>query len=99
MGIRYQKRIKLSKKTGLNLSKSGASISKRTKYGSFGTRGFSLRTGIPGLSYRKDFRGKNSNQLAFLVLIGAVAVWLIKVIIIYSRNIFLCLYYKYKEKK
>ncbi len=59
MGIRYQKRIKLGKGVGLNVSKSGVSPSLRTKYGSIGPKGFSIRTGIPGLSYRG---GKNNNE-------------------------------------
>ena len=77
MGFRYQKRIKLGKGAGLNVSKSGVSASYRTKYGSIGPKGFSIRTGIPGLTYRG---GKNSNaagiMLAIVVVsVGALIAW------------------------
>jgi hypothetical protein len=59
MGFRFQKRINLGGGAGINLSKSGAGFSFRTKYGSFGNKGYSVRTGIPGLSYRGG-SGKNN---------------------------------------
>jgi hypothetical protein len=74
MGFRLQQRIGLVKGLGLNLSGSGASLSARTKYGSIGPRGFSLRTGIPGLTYRSGFSsssrrsGKGSDTLVILLL-------------------------------
>jgi hypothetical protein len=52
MGFRFQRRISLGDGLGLNLSGSGISVSKRTRWGSFGTGGLSFRTGIPGLTYR-----------------------------------------------
>ena len=68
MGFRYQRRI--GKGLGLNLSKSGISTSYRTKYGSIGSKGFSLRTGIPGLT----FRSRKSGDAA-LVAFAGMAVW------------------------
>ena len=81
MGIRYQKRVNLGKGVGLNVSKSGLSPSIRTKYGSISPKGFSVRTGIPGLTYRS---GKNSNAAGIMLAIGAVTVgvlfigWLVR---------------------
>jgi len=76
MGFRYQKRINLGDGVGINVSKSGLSTSVRTKYGSFGSRGFSIRTGIPGLSWRSGFGGKNGGaiMLAILLLLGGLII-------------------------
>ncbi|MGR6088845.1 MAG: DUF4236 domain-containing protein [Arcticibacter sp.] len=76
MGFRYQKRINLGDGVGINVSKSGLSTSVRTKYGSFGSRGFSIRTGIPGLSWRSGFGGKNGGiiMLAILLLLGCLII-------------------------
>ena len=64
MGFRYQKRINLGKGFGLNISKSGVSPSFRTKRGSLSSKGYSIRSGIPGLTYRKTFsKVKNSGCL------------------------------------
>lgn len=52
MGIRIQKRIKLGKGFGINLSKRGASISYRGKRGSIGSKGYSIKTPIKGVSFR-----------------------------------------------
>jgi hypothetical protein len=56
MGFRLQRRIPLGKGLGVNVSGSGTSVSLRSRFGSLSPRGFSLRTGIPGLSYRSGFR-------------------------------------------
>ncbi len=75
MAFRFNKRIKLSKGLGLNVSKSGITPSYRNKRGSLSSKGYSVRTGIPGLSYRKTFsKAKNSGCLVifapfFLTLI------------------------------
>jgi hypothetical protein len=74
MAFRFQKRINLGGGAGVNLSKSGAGFSYRTKFGSFGTRGYSIRTGIPGLSYRGG-SGKN-NPIAQILGLFAL-VWLL----------------------
>ena len=79
MGLRYQKRVNLGNGYGLNLSKSGISSSYRSKYGSVGPRGFSIRTGIPGLTFRSGF-GKSKKgdgaivALMILLFIGAVII-------------------------
>ena len=52
MGFRYQRRIPIIGGLGLNLSKSGVGLSFRTLFGTVGTKGYSIRTGIPGLSWR-----------------------------------------------
>lgn len=74
MELRYQKRIKLGKGLGLNISKSGISSSFRTKKGTIGTKGFSVRTGISGLTYRKTFsKSSKSGCLSFvLILVSTV---------------------------
>ena len=56
MGFRFQKRIKLGKRFGINISKSGVTPSYRGKRGSLSSKGYSIRTGIPGLNYRKAFK-------------------------------------------
>ncbi len=53
MGLQFNRRIRLGKNIGLNISKSGISPSIRTKWGSLNPKGFSIRTGIKGLTYRK----------------------------------------------
>jgi hypothetical protein len=55
---------------GLNISKSGVSPSFRTRFGSIGPKGFSIRSGIRGVSYRRRF-GKSSDAalLAILLLV------------------------------
>src|SRR5260370_29607795 len=52
MGFRYYRRVKLFGGLGLNFSKSGVSASVRTPFGTVGSKGISIRTGIKGLSYR-----------------------------------------------
>ena len=71
MGLRFYKRVNYGNGLGLNISKSSISPSIRTKSGSFGFKGFSIRSGIPGLSYRGGF-GKNGEifWLVFLLLAG-----------------------------
>lgn len=66
MGFRFQRRIKLGKGLGLNVSRSGFSLSQRTRWGTFGTRGVSIRTGIPGLSLR--FGRRSGGGLVALVV-------------------------------
>lgn len=90
MGIRYQKRIRLTKGLGLNVSNRGVSSSYRNKHGTIGSRGFSIRTGIPGLSFRSSW-GKSKEGLAFLLILGTVY---LAVIVLY--NIALLLIYLIK---
>ena len=74
MGFRFQRRINLGGGWGVNASGSGGSVSYRSRHGSVGTKGFSLRTGIPGLSFRQGW-GKNAGAAAliFVAIIAALA--------------------------
>lgn len=54
MGFRFQKRIKLGGGLGLNISQSGISPSLRTKMGTFGKNGYSVKTGISGVRYQNS---------------------------------------------
>ncbi|WP_367277953.1 DUF4236 domain-containing protein [Winogradskyella sp.] len=69
MGFRFQKRIKLGKGLGINISKSSITPSYRTKRGSLSSKGYSIRTGIPGLSYRKTFSKSSKSGCVVLILI------------------------------
>ncbi len=60
MGFKFYRRIKLGKGLGLNASKSGIRASYRNKRGSINSKGYSIRTGIPGLSYGKSFGKRKS---------------------------------------
>jgi hypothetical protein len=73
MGFRFQRRIKLGGGAGLNLSKSGVSTSVRSKYGSVGTKGFSVRTGVPGLTYRSRYRKGPDAGLIVLLMLAVLA--------------------------
>ena len=71
MGFRFNKRINFGKGFGVNLGKSGITPSVRTKLGSFSTKGFSIRTGIPGVSYRKTTNSKGCLlSFAFYLVLG-----------------------------
>ncbi|GGI56972.1 DUF4236 domain-containing protein [Winogradskyella haliclonae] len=73
MGFRFQKRIKLGKRFGINISKSGITPNYRTKRGSLSSKGYSIRTGIPGLNYRKAFKkSKSSGCLVTLAFLTAL---------------------------
>jgi hypothetical protein len=74
MSLRYQRRIGDPKGFGINVSNSGITPSYRTEYGTIGARGFSIRTGIPGLSFRSSYgTGKRKGNIA-LILFAVVAV-------------------------
>lgn len=66
------KRINLGKVIGINVSKSGLSPSVRSKRGTISKKGYSNRTGIPGVTYRKSFSSKNSGCLVLLSLFIAI---------------------------
>jgi len=89
MGLRYHRRIGGRQGFGLNLSGSGVSGSVRTKYGSFGSRGFSLRTGIPGLSFRSGWGGKNMGVFALIFLALALGLWVFQFLIFIIKIAFL----------
>ncbi|MRT17578.1 DUF4236 domain-containing protein [Vitellibacter sp. q18] len=83
MGFRYQKKINLGKGFGLNISKSAVSPSLRTKRGSLSSKGYSIRSGIPGVTYRKTFStNKNDGCLSVFTFL----VFLIFFIIIIKYN-------------
>jgi len=84
MGLRFYRRINLGRGLGLNLSKSGVSPSYRTRYGSISPRGFSIRTGIPGLSYRG--RGKNAGAAAGIALLVILAVAVVSIALVVAWN-------------
>lgn len=71
MGFRYYRRVNLGNGLGLNLSKSGVSSSLRSRYGSFGTRSYSIPTGIKGLYYRGGTGGKNAGLVWLILLLIA----------------------------
>jgi len=78
MSFRLNKRIKISKGLGLNISKSGITPSYRTKRGSLSSKGYSVRTGIPGVSYRKTFKkAKNSGCLFIVIMLLCLPILLI----------------------
>ena len=69
MGFQFNKRIKLGKGLGLNVSRSGVRPTYRNKSGSLSSKGFSIKTGIRGVTYRKTFgKAKNSGCLLTLIL-------------------------------
>lgn len=78
MGFRFQKRINLGKGFGLNISKSGVSPSLRTKSGSISSKGFSVKTGVPGISYRKSY--KSSGCLLIILLYISLGTILFQII-------------------
>ena len=67
MGFVFRKRINLGKGFGLNLSKSGISSSQRTRFGSFGSKGYSIRTGIPGMYYRGRWKKGSGCLVIFMI--------------------------------
>lgn len=69
MGFRFTKRINLGGGLGLNVSKSGISPSLRTKGGTISNKGFSMRTGVSGASYRKSFNSSKSSGCLFAFII------------------------------
>lgn len=78
MGFRFHQRINIGGGLGFNISKSGISPSVRTRFGSFGPKGISLRTGIPGLTYRSS--GKKGSfwetvLIGMLVGVTIVVLW------------------------
>jgi hypothetical protein len=87
MGLRYQRRIGNSKGWGLNISGSGVSSSYRTKYGSISSKGFSIKSGIPGLTFRSGWGGGKDNGLfafVFLVVMGAIFLFKISLLVLYN---------------
>ncbi|WP_299311428.1 DUF4236 domain-containing protein [uncultured Aquimarina sp.] len=83
MGFKYNKRIKLGKELGINISKSGITPSYRTKKGSLSSKGYSIRTGVPGLSYRKSYKkSKGSGCLLSLLVLASSGIFILFILII-----------------
>ncbi|WP_111266307.1 DUF4236 domain-containing protein [Marilutibacter maris] len=82
MGFRFYRRVNLGSGFGLNMSKSGVGASMRGKHGSIGSRGFSIRTGIPGLSFRQNWGKGGQGALAFLLIAAVVAVILAVLVVV-----------------
>ena len=81
MAFQYNKRIKLGKRFGLNISKSGISPSYRSNIGTISSRGYSIKTGISGLSYKKSFKkGKGCMLLLFFITGINIAVFFILIL-------------------
>ncbi|MCM4171857.1 hypothetical protein DHD32_10220 [Arenibacter sp. TNZ] len=91
MGLRYQKRVNLGNGYGLNFGKSGISSSYRTKYGSVGSRGFSIRTGIPGLSFRSSFgkSKKGNGAIVILMILLFIGAAIIAAVVLWNVVLFL----------
>jgi fatty acid desaturase len=84
MGFRFSRRVGGNNGLGFNISKSGVSPSYRTRFGSIGGKGFSVRSGFPGLSFFQTWGGggrrKKGNEaliLFFMILAVFIAYWLL----------------------
>lgn len=92
MGFRFQRRINLGGGWGLNTSNSGGSISRQGRHGSIGTKGFSLRTGIPGVGYRGRW-GKNDTGVAVIVAVISLVIFAaVQLLIVLVPIVWQCLY-------
>ncbi|MEA5257617.1 hypothetical protein VB264_07470 [Arcicella aquatica] len=114
MGFRYHKRIGTNKGLGLNISGSGLSSSYRSKYGSIGSKGFSIKSGIPGLTFRSGWGGGKNKGAGALVVLAVMATFFfvyISIVVLYNLirlliwggtelyHLGLRLYYRWKEKQ
>lgn len=77
MGFRFYRRVGGQQGVGMNISKSGVSTSVRTRFGSFGQRGFSIRTPVKGLSFRGSWSRTRNKDLATLMNLAILALFLI----------------------
>ena len=80
MGIRFQKRINLGKGFGINISKSGITPTLRTKLGSISTKGFSIKTGLSGVTYQKKI-SSNKSSGCMVILIIPISILIIQKLI------------------
>ena len=77
MGFRFSRRVGSNNGFGFNVSGSGVSPSYRTKMGSVSSRGFSIRTGIPGLSFRSGWGGgRSKGNTGLIILLFLVGLYL-----------------------
>ncbi len=82
MALRFYRRIKLTKKVGLNINKKSISPSYRGHWGSISKRGVSIKTGIKGLSYRSSWT--NPIALSIAIIIIAIKITLKVIILIFK---------------
>ncbi len=113
MGFRLQKRVGGNRGLGVNISGSGFSTSYRSKYGAIGSKGFSIRTGLPGLTFRSNWakgnRKGNGASVLTLILLTLFLSYL-SIVVIYNvirffgwviteiYHLGLRLYFQWKEK-
>lgn len=91
MGFRFQRRVNFSGGFRLNVSGSGGSPSFRGRNGSVSTKGFSVRSGITGLSFRQSW-GKNSGAtVAVAALVVGVVVIAFQLLIYFVPILWQCL--------
>jgi hypothetical protein len=87
VSLQYYKRVKLGKRTSANISTHGFSVSYRTAVGSIGTRGFSIKTGIPGLTYRGNWAKSKNGLIIFLiyliVMVGCLVIYNLSRLIVF----------------
>ena len=75
MPFRYRRSIRIAKGASMTVSNSGVSASIKTPVGRIGTRGFSLRTGIPGLTYTSGWAKKQQwDGLLLLTVVFSVII-------------------------
>ena len=67
MGFKVNKRIKIAGGLGVNVGKTKTSVSLRTKAGSVGSRGVSVKTGVKGVTYTA---GKGKSGCCILLILG-----------------------------
>jgi hypothetical protein len=80
MGLGFRKRVNLGGGLGLNISKSGISPRIRTKAGTISNKSFSVRTGVTGVSYRKNFSAaKNSGCMMLLTVLGILILLILSI--------------------
>lgn len=77
MSFRIGRRVRIGKGLGVNIGKRGVSVSTRTPFGSVGTSGYSVRTGIKGVSYRKRYSNASGPCSASPKRIAKIVVWVL----------------------
>lgn len=77
MGFHFQRRLNIGGGWGINMSKSLPSISYRGKHGSIGTNGMSIKTGIPGLSYKMRWSSKKDKNGYWIIATALGFSWLL----------------------
>lgn len=89
MGFRFQRRLNLGKGLGLNVSKSGIGSSFRGRYGSIGSTGFSIRSGIPGLSFRQGWGKGGQGALVTMAVLALVTVAVVLAVVAFRAVVLL----------